>query len=515
MRLSIQFKIILAVFTIVLVVISASILATSGQISQTRTQENLSNSALQGASELTYLSNQYVIYREDFVLSRWQSTYTAISNDIGNLTVNSPDQQALVQEIKASQQNMKTVFDSIVAITMPSQNQSTATTVEILETSWSRMAISSQTIITDSTRLAQLLHSDVDQLNLRNIELILAAIITFSIFIAVIYLQIFRRTLKSISELQAGTKMIGSGDLDYKLNESSKDEIGDLSRSFNQMTFNLKAVTASKTELEQEVAQRKQAEEALRQAQLKLQEYAANLERLVEQRTKQLKESERMVTIGQTAGMVGHDIRNPLQAIIGDLYLLKIGAQEMLNQESRQLALETIDGINENIGYINKIVADLQDYARQTAPKIEEVDLESVIDRAFSTITIPQNIETKRYVEPNTKLKTDPTYIRRIITNLSTNAIQAMPNGGKLTVEAICRKQDKIVQIIISDTGPGIPKEVQDKLFTPLFTTKSKGQGFGLAVVKKFVEELGGTISFESQEGKGTKFIVNLPAEKR
>ena len=90
-----------------------------------------------------------------------------------------------------------------------------------------------------------------------------------------------------------------------------------------------------------------------------------------------------------------------------------------------------------------------------------------------------------------------------------------MPNGGKLTINASRIDQDKTVQIVVDDTGKGIPKEVQNKLFTPLFTTKSKGQGFGLAVVKKFVEEVGGTISFESQEGKGTKFLVTLPVKAK
>ena len=90
MRLSTQFKIILVVFSVVIIVIGAFILANSGQISQTRTQENLANRALQSASELTYLSNQYVIYRENSVLNRWQATYTAFSNDVGNLTVDNP-----------------------------------------------------------------------------------------------------------------------------------------------------------------------------------------------------------------------------------------------------------------------------------------------------------------------------------------------------------------------------------------------------------------------------------------
>ena len=87
-----------------------------------------------------------------------------------------------------------------------------------------------------------------------------------------------------------------------------------------------------------------------------------------------------------------------------------------------------------------------------------------------------------------------------------------MPKGGKLTIHAYKEANDSI--ITVKDTGVGIPEDVKDKLFTPLFTTKSKGQGFGLAVVKRMTEALGGTVSFESQEGKGTTFIIRLPPPK-
>ena len=94
--------------------------------------------------------------------------------------------------------------------------------------------------------------------------------------------------------------------------------------------------------------------------------------------------------------------------------------------------------------------------------------------------------------------------------NLVNNAVQAMPNGGKLTINAYTKKQTILI-ISVKDTGVGIPENVKSKLFTPMFTTKSKGQGFGLAVVKRMTESLGGTVSFESQEGKGTTFTVRLP----
>jgi signal transduction histidine kinase len=95
------------------------------------------------------------------------------------------------------------------------------------------------------------------------------------------------------------------------------------------------------------------------------------------------------------------------------------------------------------------------------------------------------------------------------MTNLVINAVQAMPHGGKLTIDAFIAEGR--VKISVADTGVGIPEEIKPNLFRPMFTTKAKGQGLGLAVVKRLVEALSGSISFESQEGKGTKFIVELP----
>ena len=161
------------------------------------------------------------------------------------------EQQSLVQSIRQSEQNMKEVFDSIVASIGTSQNasQNPSETLSTFQVSWSRMNIQTQTLISDATQLAQLLRSQVDQLNTINFALIFGTIIAFSVFIVAIYFQTFRRTLKSIYDLREGTKVIGSGNLDYKLKETEDNEIGELSRSFNQMTANLKSVTASKREL--------------------------------------------------------------------------------------------------------------------------------------------------------------------------------------------------------------------------------------------------------------------------
>ncbi len=252
-----------------------------------------------------------------------------------------------------------------------------------------------------------------------------------------------------------------------------------------------------------DISERKEAEE-------KLEEYRKDLEKLVEARTKQLKDSERLVAIGQTAGMVGHDIRNPLQAITGDLYLAKTELASIPESDEKKNALESLQEIEKNVDYINKIVADLQDFARPLAPKLEETDLKQVVHLVLAQLEIPGNVTVKYSIRKDfPKLRTDEAYIRRILTNLVNNAVQAMPNGGKLAINAVTKNGKAI--ITVEDEGEGIPESVRNNLFTPLVTTKSKGQGFGLAVVKRFTEGMGGTVTFESEIGKGTKFIIELP----
>ncbi len=242
----------------------------------------------------------------------------------------------------------------------------------------------------------------------------------------------------------------------------------------------------------------------------KLEEYGKNLEKLVEERTNQLKGAERLAAIGATAGMVGHDIRNPLQAIISDVYLIKAELALTPETDEKKNALEGLIEIENNIEYINKIVVDLQDYARPLTPVFKATNLENLCQEIFLKSNITKNIKTSCKIEkPVKEIMADPDLLKRIISNLVLNAIQAMPKGGKLSVYAYSKEGGLVIEV--SDTGEGIPDEVKTKMFTPMFTTKSKGQGFGLAVVKRVTESMNGAVTFESEIGKGTKFIIELP----
>lgn len=238
-------------------------------------------------------------------------------------------------------------------------------------------------------------------------------------------------------------------------------------------------------------------------------EYTQNLELIVKRQRKMLKETERLAAIGQTAGMVGHDIRNPLQAIVSELFLAQDEIKNLPLSKEKNCLLESFIFIEEQLHYINKIVSDLQDYARPLNPEFLKLDLLEAISDSIVTISVPSNIHLTIVAENHfPKLNLDPSFLKRILVNLVTNSIQAMPDGGKLTIRTAVESGKAI--ITVEDTGVGIPSEIRSKIFQPLMTSKSKGQGFGLAVVKRLVEAQNGTVTFESEKDVGTRFIITF-----
>jgi PAS domain S-box-containing protein len=262
----------------------------------------------------------------------------------------------------------------------------------------------------------------------------------------------------------------------------------------------------------------------LNNATSQIKEYADRLEQMVQQRTQELFEaqnklikSERLVAIGEIAAMVGHDLRNPLQVIIYTLYLcneiLKKAPQEVGNALQENHLEDLLSRIGEQVNYMNKIILDLQDYSKPLEPNIVETNILDLIKDTISNITVAENIKVAIKIPENfPRVPMDSSMMQRVFVNLANNAMQAMSDGGQLTFESLI--SDGTLTISVQDTGVGIPAENMDKLFQPLFTTKSKGQGFGLAVCKRIVEAHGGSISVASESGKGSIFTIKIPIGK-
>jgi PAS domain S-box-containing protein len=274
MKIRTQFIITMLLFGIILVVMAVSAVVTNQQTEKTSEQEKIANDIAQGASELSYLANDYLVYRESQQLKRWQSRFVSFSEQVASLRADRPDQQALIANIKVNQNRLKEVFASVASAgSSRSRNKKTALEPASYQVSWSRMAVQTQGLVSDASRLSQLLRQQMAQLIHTRAVLIYVMVGLFGLFLLASYMLTYRRVLKSISTLQAGAGIIGSGNLDFKMEEKKNDEIGDLSRAFNRMTTDLKAVTASKTDLEREIVERKRAEEELRLAYGRLQTF--------------------------------------------------------------------------------------------------------------------------------------------------------------------------------------------------------------------------------------------------
>jgi len=272
------------------------------------------------------------------------------------------------------------------------------------------------------------------------------------------------------------TDIAKNGQISARVNVKGKDEVSDLAAAINKM---LESLERSQSELNE--------------------------------KTKQLKQAriERLVAVGQAATMVGHDLRNPLMSIMGATYLLRQKLDGKLDEKS----IETLEIINKGVKYSDKIVNDLLDFSREINLELEETTPRLIVQETLAGIEIPGNVQLSNLAQDTPKIKVDLRKMQRVFTNIIKNAVEAMPQGGKLTIKS--QIVDKTLEISFSDTGPGMSSDVLEKLGTPFFTTKAKGMGLGLAICKRIVEEHGGRILTESTVGNGTTFRIMLPTGQR
>lgn len=248
-----------------------------------------------------------------------------------------------------------------------------------------------------------------------------------------------------------------------------------------------------------------------KQLQNKLAVYSQRLEEIVLKRTDELKKtqvelvkSERLAAIGELAGMIGHDLRNPLTGIKNSAYYLKKKGQD-LPQEQKEM----LDTIDKCVDYSNRIINDLLDYSREIHLIVEKHSPKKLLNESLIFITIPQQVSVKNGLDESAYIMVDSDKIKRVFINLIKNAVEAMPEGGEITIND--KENKDTIEIAFTDTGVGIDEETLPKLFAPLFTTKAQGMGFGLAICKRIIEAHKGTIVVKSVKGQGTTFTLTLP----
>jgi signal transduction histidine kinase len=226
----------------------------------------------------------------------------------------------------------------------------------------------------------------------------------------------------------------------------------------------------------------------------------------LEQAQARLVRQEKLAAMGQLASTVGHELRNPLAVIMNVLYLLETLAGSRASEAMRR----HLATAKRETSAATLIVSDLLDYSAGRAPMVGPVQLADLVAETLSVVPPPAGVEVVQHIEPDMAISADRDQIRQVLLNLITNGYDSMPAGGVLDVTV--RSAGDAAQITVTDTGIGMDEETKANIFTPFFTTKSRGIGLGLAVTKRVVEAHGGTIGVQSTPSVGTSFTVTVPA---
>ncbi len=288
--------------------------------------------------------------------------------------------------------------------------------------------------------------------------------------------------IRPLSRLTAAAEAVAAGHHDVVgLATDRGDEIGRLSRSFQTMASSVHEAWGS-------------------------------LEHQVEERTKELRDAqeelvrkERLATLGQLSSSVGHELRNPLGVMTNAIYYL-----DAVLTDVPEKVTEYLEILRTQIHLSEKIVSDLLDFARVKAPQTERVAVRALVEEQLQRVDVPESVTVRKEIpEDMPKVRVDAVQVGQVLVNLFANAVQAMEEGGTLTIEAESR--EGMVRVHVSDSGPGVDDENRDKIFEPLFTTKARGIGLGLAVSRSLARANGGELTLDSQPGEGARFTVTMP----
>jgi signal transduction histidine kinase len=249
---------------------------------------------------------------------------------------------------------------------------------------------------------------------------------------------------------------------------------------------------AANRDLHREIADRKRAQEALEEK-----------TRALEAAQEELVRRERLAILGQLAGSVSHELRNPLGVIKNAVYYLNL----VLPKDERVRTHLAI--LDRQVATATRIISGMLDFARSTPPARASTDVNTLVRGGLDRLLPPATIRVVRdLAEELRPVMVDADQLQVVLDNLFSNAVQAMPDGGVLTVRT--RGQDGRVEISVEDTGPGIPPDHLERIFEPLFTTKSTGIGLGLTLAKRLTEVNGGALRIENEPGSGARFTIAL-----
>lgn len=299
--------------------------------------------------------------------------------------------------------------------------------------------------------------------------------VTFLMVVGSVLLITSRWVRTPLSKVTNAMKKVESGDLDARIQFVSRDELGKVAQTFNSMVGTLKK----------------------------------NKEDLENLHQKELERTQRMATLGELAEAIAHEIRNPLAGVSAAVKIIREGLEK---DDPRAKVFEEIYFQADRI---ERIVSNLLQFARKSTPQYSLHDIEEIIERTLQLLSFQfqdQRIHVEREFQSNLpRIYADADQIQQALMNIVLNAIQSMPDGGKLRLKTLSQPENGMVHLTIVDTGKGIPEEAIAKVFKPFYSTRAKGAGLGLAIAEKIIHEHRGKVAIHSKVEVGTTVEISLP----
>ena len=317
------------------------------------------------------------------------------------------------------------------------------------------------------------------------------------------WLFVWREVGKPIQALEKGTEHLSQGELGYQIEAQSQDEVGDLARSFNGMSLQLRAAN----------------EEIVT--------WAKTLEDRVDEKTKELRSAhdhmlhvEKMASLGKMAAVVAHEVNNPLSGILTYAKLLRKWVESgQAGHDKREEAMQCLELIATESRRCGDLIKNLLSLSRTAPMNVQSTDLHAVMDRCLMLVRHQLDlggIELQLNIAKDLpRVPCDPAQIEQVLIALIMNAIDAMPRGGNLWLDARLSDDESEIEIQVRDDGAGIAPDILPHIFEPFLTTKESGHGvgLGLAISRGIVERHNGRIEVKSELGRGTTFNISLPTQ--
>ena len=254
-----------------------------------------------------------------------------------------------------------------------------------------------------------------------------------------------------------------------------------------------------------------------KQIERELTRYRQQLEELVEQRTRELEkaqqellQNERLAVLGQLTATVSHEIRNPLGTVANSLYLIR----DMLDDQSLTKLQRPLDLAERNVVRCDGIISELLDFSKQRDLRKQALNVDEWLVSVLDEILWPPDVTPKIELNAGLMVSFDPDRLRRALINAINNALHALQeafNGESPVLTVVTRRAGGWCEILVKDNGPGMSKEVMERIFEPMFSTKNFGVGLGVPVIRNIVEDHGGSLHYDSEVGVGTTLVMSLP----